>query len=211
MLNNYGAGKHITSLFFSLVNWDKNLYIFKCGVRRKRTGTSYSNLVSHVRSSHLEYVGLMHPDKNVTQQRTQEFFSTSKAGKLFGRFDLIANGLLPFSCADNQLFYRRIKHDQTSRKTFMRYLPRLVQLVESKIESLLLNQFIFVFDGWSSNSTHFLAVYACLPAQKIIGFDSTLLTLSPLNDELRLNADEQIEFMSLILDEYDKSWDNVIC
>ena len=77
----------------------------------------------------------------------QDFVNTTKAGNLYGWFDLIINGMLPFSAVEKSIFRTHVKHKPVSLSSFMRYLPRLTESVERKITQLLTSKFAVIFDG----------------------------------------------------------------
>ncbi len=68
-----------------------------------------------------------------------------------------------------------------------------------------------VFDGWSINLTHYIAVFASFPFSYAHGVSTRLLTLSPMGGESKLDACEDYQFVGYILDLYGLSWDNVVC
>lgn len=82
----------------------------------------------------------------------------------------MVNGLLPFNSVENGLFRKHVKHDPISSDTFMKYLNTLTEHVENKISQILPSQIALVFDGWTSGSTHYLAVFSSFPAQNDNGF-----------------------------------------
>lgn len=104
-----------------------------------------------------------------------------------------------------------MKHEHISISFLMRNLPKLTEIVEVKLSQLLPRKIALVFDGWTHGSTHYLAVFASFPTDNSVGFDTRLLTVSPMNDESKLDEDEYIEFMSYVLGLYQKSLENVIC
>lgn len=204
------SGRRIAELFFTQQEGTNN-YVCRCGVKRKKPGTSYENLLSHVRSQHPDYDGLLSADKKTTQAQVDRFFNSTKAGNYYGWFDLIINALLPFSFVQSKVAREHVKHDEMSLSTFMRYLPKLTEHVEKKIGSLLPKKISLVFDGWTTGSTHYLAVFASYPAKTTNGYDVRLLTFSPMGDECHLDAQEHVKFITYVLELYGKSWDNVIC
>lgn len=205
-----GTGRRISELFFNQESND-NVFICKCGVRRKKAGSSYANLVSHVRSAHPDYAELLSSDRNITQTQIDRFFNTTKAARFFGWFDLIINALLPFSFVEKKVVREHVKHDPMSLSTFMRYLPLLTELVENKIADLLPPKIALVFDGWTAGTTHYFAVFASFPSDSNLGYDVRLLAFSPMGDECHLNAEEHVKFITYILGLYEKTWDDVCC
>lgn len=80
-----------------------------------------------------------------------------------------------------------------------------------KIEDTLPDRFCIVFDGWSSGDTHYLAIFATYPAETTDGYQTVLLTFSPMGDETKLDAEEQVKFIHKTLSFYKKGIDNIIC
>lgn len=206
-----GEGKQISEAFFKRESPHSNIYSCLCGTKRRRTGTSYQNLLSHIQSAHPEYESMLSSSDDLTQVQLDEYFSTSKSKSLFGWFDFIINGLLPFVFVEKQIIRRHVKHDPPSLSTFMKYLNLLTRHVETKIAAILPNKIALVFDGWSTDSVHYLAVFASFSSSNQNGYDTRLLTISPIGDECNLNADEHIEFLDFVLKLYGKQWADVVC
>ena len=106
------------------------------------------------------------------------------------------------------MFRENIRHGPISLSTFMRYLPRITTLVETKISRELPNKFSLVFDGWSSYATHFISIFASYSCSSTKRYHRSLLALSPLPNENSMNADEHIQFIEDILDVYGKIMQN---
>ena len=206
-----GTGKKIAELFYECDSNDSTFYICRCGDRHKKSGTSYTNLVSHFVTSHPNYINLLDSSDGLSQAHLEKYFMLLKSGNIYGWMGLIINGLLPFSAAESKVFRRNVKHDAPCLETFMKYMSLLTEVVENKISSFLPLKFTLVFDGWSHNSTHYLAVFASYPAPTEKGYAVRLLTVSPLIDESNLSAKEHEEFMSFVPSIYGKPWDNVVC
>ncbi len=200
-------GQRIAELFFTSDSQDGSVFICKCWNRRKETGSSHANIVSHVKSPLSEQKELLDLDGATTQKKIQDFVHTTKAGSLYGWFDLIINALLPFSTVEKAVLRTHVKHKpiSLSLSSFMRYLPKIAEAVEKKIERLLPDKFYLVFDGWTAYSTHFLAVSASYPAKTVRGYELRFLSVSPLENECRLDADEHIAFPTYILELYGPS------
>ena len=158
------TGRKVAELFFNKVNDDTDMWQCRRGKKRKRSNKSYENLLSHIRSAHKGYEKLMVGD--LTQQQTQisSFFNSDVAQNYFGWFNYIINGLKPFSDVESAVVRESMRFKPMSLSTFMRYLPRLVALVEKKISNLLPNKFAIVFDGWTAGTTHYLGVFASFTA-----------------------------------------------
>ena len=207
----FGVGRRVSELFFTRDGDNTNIFTCRCGTKRKKAGSSYQNLVSHVQSAHPDYLDVLSSDETVAQAQIDKYFQTSKAGNLFGWIDFIVNALLPFSFVEKPIIRDHVKYKPTSLSTFMRYLSLLTEVVEQKIARLLPEKIALVFDGWTSGTSHYLAVFASFPAPNKRGYEMRLLTMSPMGDESRLDAEEHYQFISFTLSLYNKSWKNVCC
>jgi hypothetical protein len=91
----------------------------------------------------------------------------------------------------------------------MKYLKKLDNYVMDKIRAYLPTKFGLIFDGWSSGTTHYVAVYAVFP-------DSTgkreqvMLVMQPLPDESNQTADNHADLIRFTLESYSKSMQNVL-
>ena len=121
---------------------------------------------------------------------------------------MLVNGLLTFQTVENRVFRESMRYKSVSLSTFMMYLPRLTELVEQKLAKMLPDKISLVLDGCSSYSNHYTAIYATYPTQNAVEYEIKLSTLSPLNDESTLDANEHIEFITFILDVYGKDMSN---
>ena len=204
------TGRKVAELFFNKVNDDTDMWQCRCGKKRKRSNKSYENLLSHIRSAHKGYEKLMVGD--LTQQQTQisSFFNSDVAQNYFGWFNYIINGLKPFSDVESAVVRESMHFKPMSLSTFMRYLPRLVALVEKKISNLLPNKFAIVFDGWTAGTTHYLGVFSSFTAHNENGYSTRLLGFSPMGDETTLDADEHVGYLSYVLELFGYSFENVV-
>ena len=137
----YGEGRCKADLHVRSENESGGSYICKYGTRSKRTGSSYANLISHVRTAHPEYKELVNVEYSETQRKMQEFIGTTKAGNIYGWFDLIINRLLSFSIIENRLFRQHVEHKPISVSSFTKYLPQLAESVEAKIQLIVFSHF----------------------------------------------------------------------
>ena len=81
MVTKYGTARKIAETFFTRTPPDSHVYVCKCGVSRKWTGTSYSNLVSHVKTAHPEYQKVLNPDGALCQSEMTNFLRIDKSRK----------------------------------------------------------------------------------------------------------------------------------
>lgn len=198
--------------FFKLIEGSSNVYVCVCGTRRKKTGTSYANLLSHLCSDHPGFEKFLNVSRDPTQSEINDLIRPKKALQYFGWYDLIINALLPFNTVEKEPVRRNFKHKPMSVDTFMEHLPTLTQRVEKKIQAILPDKFALVLDGWSDGATHYVGVFASFPSNDSVRFSSRLLSFSPLGDEGSQSSREHVEFLTFQLEEvYKKSWCNVVC
>ena len=103
-----------------------------------------------------------------------------------------------------------MKHKSISLSTFTRFLTPLTTAVETKISKQLSVKFALVFEGSTSNSSHYVASYASSPPNNRSGFISRLLSVYSIGDECQLESDQHIEYFDYVLSLYGKSTDNVV-
>ena len=143
------VGKRVCPLLFTRESPTSSMYVCKCGTKRKRSGTSYNNLLTHVQSAHPNAYRTILADNSTAQCELEDYFCTSKSSQLYGWMDLVINSLLPFSFVESPKIRKHVKHESISVNTFMKYLALTTEIVEEKIAVILPDAFALVFDGWS--------------------------------------------------------------
>lgn len=91
----------------------------------------------------------------------------------------------------------------------MRFLRKLMQIVEVKVKPALPNHIDLVLDGWSCESTHYVAVFASYPANVLMGYENVLLEFSPLENETFQDAAEHADFLDFVLRLFGKTEQNI--
>ena len=104
-----------------------------------------------------------------------------------------------FSFCEKALVKKYSKLEPISRRTLIRYIQKLTEKTEEKIANMLPDKFAIVFDAWTHNTDHFLALFAAFPDCQV------LLALAPLLDEEDFSATSHVEFMIATLRIYRKS------
>ena len=84
-----------------------------------------------------------------------------------------------------------------------KYLKAVAQVVEDNTKEILPEKFALVFDCWSEDSTHFLAIFARFPSNDAKGFKNILLSFSPFEDETNFSAQSLKEEILFVLARYD--------
>ncbi len=116
---------------------------------------------------------------------------------------------MPFNVVSNPVFCRHMKHAIISYPSLLKYMERLITVVEKKITKILPSKFALVVDCWSSSRTHFFAVFALFPASNELEYDTVLLGFSPFENKENMNAANHVSFLKCVLDVYGKSFENV--
>lgn len=201
-------GKAIAELTFTRDAPGSNMWTCRCGTKRKQKGTGYSNLVSHVSTQHSE---LLQSLENAAAQddTIENLFWPKKARDVMAWLELIILGLFPFSFCENKVVRKHAKPESISLNTFKKYMLSLTEVVEKKISEALPEQFAIVFDGWTVNSTHYVAVYATYSSSNDCGYERVLLSFAPMGEEETLTASEHVEYLEFVLSVFDKDMGNV--
>lgn len=206
-------GHRIRDAFFTQKEGNPQEWVCKCGAKRKQQGSGYTNLVSHVEKQHANDLHNLLSDTTFNEtpsSASESLFLNSKTVQIHGWMDLVVHGLLPFSITENQVFARNVRYKSISRKTLSKYMHDLTQRVEAKISAKLPKKFAIVFDGWSANQTHFVGMFATYPNQFECGYEKTLLGISPFENEDSQSADAHIEYITYVLELFNRSLENVV-
>lgn len=172
----------------------------KCGKIRKQDITlGYTNLKNHIEKSHGNYKELYAdylknvemaektdatPERNTQQQQLNMFFD-DKSNNIFKWLLWIVEGELTLNFPEKPHSRSFSNLDIVSTKTLKKYgfaIEReIVNTIISKIAEV--PHVALVFDGWTAGSTHFIGVFASLPAPNKDSLPRLyLLRFSPLLD-----------------------------
>ena len=182
-----------------------------CGWKGKyKSSSGYTNLQAHIVGSHPECLKLTGNLKD-DQRLIADCFYSKKVKSYWGWLDWVIGDLLPFSFVEKSRVRENSKFEPISVDTMMNLMDLLTKKVEETIITLLPEAFALVFDGWTLGQTHYLAVFATFPdSEAENGYQKVLLSFSPLNNKESLNAESHIAFFEFILEQFGKSWSNVV-
>ena len=143
----------------------------KCGAEcKKEKGTGWSNLDQHTK--------IHEKDARAANQQTLTSFCANS--NMYGWLDWVGSDLRPFSFVDGQLTKKYSNLKPITRTTFVKYLHLVLKAVEEEISKTLPEKFALVIDGWTKKSTHFVAIFAAVPATSSSrGYDTILLFTAP--------------------------------
>lgn len=105
-------------------------------------------------------------------------FGGKNTGKDHGWLDLIINGLFPFTSCKNEVLVGHIKHESICYNTLMDNIETFSSVVEQKIAVVLQGKFAVLFDGWTTDKTHYIAMFATFLWKNMNDYDSALLAMS---------------------------------
>lgn len=193
------TGKKLAMKYFTKEKDGSNVWICNCGVRRTVNGMGFSNLVSHIKQVHLS---------SVSTSKIEIDFNT-KTGKIYSWLRMVTIGLLPFSSVSNEKLLPFVCMEKITYNSFTKYMHKLTKIVEEKIRNILPDEFCLIFDGWTKQTTHFIAVFATFSSSNELGYDSVLLGFGPFENETSLGTSELYKYLSFTLSIYKKTWDNV--
>lgn len=144
---------------------------------------------------------------------------TKQQIKIFDWLRVIVEDLEPFSIVESPALRNIAGRDRTiCAETASKYLKAVAQVVEDDIREKLPERFALIFDCWTENSIHFLAVFARFPIAntnskdvKEKRFGTVLLSFSPYEDETDFSAASLKDEILFVLSRYGKNMNNVVC
>ena len=126
------SGRRMSKPFLP-IKLAQSMWICYCGMKRKKSGSSYENFVSHVRNAHPDFKQLMCSEPYCKKRRVHRAFRNRKETVLCGWVCLIVLCLLPFSTVGNVEVREKVKKKPIFVSKVMSYLPRLTEVVDKKI------------------------------------------------------------------------------
>ncbi|ETV84120.1 hypothetical protein H257_03430 [Aphanomyces astaci] len=202
-------GKALAELYFTRMSPDSRIWECHYGVHRTQNASGYTNLCSHINTDHPEHATLAStPGANPSHHF--ESMVPSTVHNVFGWLAWITMSLLPFAFCENVYAKRYTTLGSMTTNTLWKYIHLVCQVVEAKLRRTLSSKFAHVFDGWTSGSTHYVAVFATFPSDNVICYQRVLLSFAQMNDEESLSADAHLNYIQFVLDYYGNSMDNVV-
>ena len=185
-------------------------YCYQCkicpNVQKKKSGTSWANLISHLNDKHPDWKEQL---KKVKNGGTLDAWVDMDGINSYRWLDWIISENLPFSIVEKETTRSIVSLKKISAKKLKECLHIITRKVENIISDMLPDKFAVIFDGWRAGDTHFVALFATFMyegARKQI-----LLCFSPLLDETSQDAVEHVEFIKKSLQLYGKNLQNVCC
>ena len=111
---------------------------------------------------------------------------------------------------ENELTRKYCNLAPIAENTLKKYMEIVTKEVKVEIKTKLPNRFVLVIDGWSKSSTHFVGVFASYSCENNSGYESALLSFSPLLTETSFNARDHYDYLEWVLGLYNKTFENVV-
>lgn len=108
-------------------------------------------------------------------------------------------GLQTFYFCENEYITKHTNSDGLSMSTFKKYLDLLSKRVERNMAGIPPKQNAIVFYGWYTSDTYYFSQFATFACEPSTGFRNILLGLSPLPNEINLDAAEHLMFIKMVL------------
>lgn len=205
--------KEQVEFYFKKSDDNPEVHVCSCGKERKqKAGSGYQNLVEHIKRAHPDWEELMSETAKGSKSNLTSLIDT-KSSNIYGWIDWVVSQNFPFSFCENAINRKYTKLKPISTETLMKYMDLLVIEVEQHIRRELPERFAIVFDGWSEDSTHFIAIFAVY-IKEIEGKATKaqhLLAFTPLLDETDLSADSQSALIIDTLELYERNGSNIVC
>ncbi|RHZ25905.1 hypothetical protein DYB26_007287 [Aphanomyces astaci] len=202
-------GMPFAVLYFTRTSPGSSVWVCKCGKHRTQNGSGYSNLMSHIEREHPEFVHYDALDP-ATQQSVFASLTPKPVQAVHRWLTWITASLMPFSFCENDMARRFTTLGTISVKTLMKWMHVMGRWMESKISETLPESFAIVYDGWTSGSTHYVAMFATFPNDSHRGYEKILLAMSPMNEEDSLSAAAHVQYLDFVLGVYGKDRENVV-
>ncbi|KAE9286513.1 hypothetical protein PF008_g26646 [Phytophthora fragariae] len=211
--NNPFTTRQVCNYFYKVITdaQDEPTPYFRCQcsvVRKQAPKTGYSNLFDHVLKRHPDFVVTMMASG--TNTATLVSFIDQKSQTVFCWLDWVTTCNLPFSWCEDPSVSKYTNLERISTETLLKYAGLVVRQVEIDIGLALPVKFGIMFDGWTFQSEHYLAVFAVF--QHDGRADKVLLAFAPLIDDdvTDHTSASHVKFLEGILPFYNRKIEDVI-
>jgi hypothetical protein len=185
----------------------------KCqSIQKQKKSTGYTNLKNHLRSCIGDnflgfYDDLVKSSKDKGRLDSYGFIN-KREKEVYDLINWIVDRNQPISEVDNVVTREMFKTKPICSKTLRKYILALTPNVEKVISEDLPDKFGLIFDGWTSATMHYVAIFATYMKDGM--HKESLLAVAPLFNEEQLGAEQHIEFMHATLHLYRKAMDNIV-
>ena len=164
----------------------------KCSVlRNQKPNSGSTNLFSHI--------GERHPiwKEKIKTKNTLAQVISAKRQPIFNWLEWLIKDNLEFTFVDSKLTQKNTKLTKICRQTPVKCLDKTVEIVDQEITRVLTESFKILIDGWTRDSVHYFALFACYHEGS--SCITVLLAIAPVLNEDDLSASRQIDFITATL------------
>ena len=199
--------KEVVSFYYKPHDTLQHHFVCLCSRVREQKGTGYTNLMDHIKREHKDYEARVIEARLAGADRSvfRSIVVSSKGKKIFQWMETVIGDLQPFSFVEKEYVRKNMQPPPICTETLVKYMLKLTEVVEKKIEKELPDLFALVFDGWSNGSSHMVATFASFPSSDKNGHKQRLISFSTLEDETTQSADEHGKHLDYVLGCYNKS------
>jgi hypothetical protein len=198
----------VCSLFFTKICETGSDQVFKCScgtTRKKKKGSGFSNLMSHLRAEHNDWEQIYKDSKkNNTRSKKAAadpvYFVNRKVVLLHSWLDWIIMDNLPIAAVEDPMFRKYSNLDAISVDTFDKYLMLVKGVIDEKLKQELPAKFGLVIDGWAEENTYNIGVFAAYAKD---GKNYTRLLM--FFDEARFTAQTLAEFLLDVVENFNRT------
>ena len=151
------SNKEICEHFFDDTK-SKNIWKCKVCPNKNITKHSWTNLMHHINKYHKDYESIISTSKKLGLD-LRTVYQGEKESSLFYWISLVVDKNVPFSSVNDATFREGSKYKCICDNTLLKYTKLVCEHVKSIITAKLPKKFGLVFDGWTHNKKHFLAVF----------------------------------------------------
>ncbi|POM64142.1 Hypothetical protein PHPALM_20371 [Phytophthora palmivora] len=187
-----------------------------CTTHKQVDGRGVTNLTQHIRLKHPNFETEMLATGSGRTDSILPWISR-KAQNRYGWLEWTISGNLPFSFCGQKNTRRYSTLSEICSETLTSDMHKVTKAVEMKIAAEMPAVFGLLFDGWTHDSEHFIAVYACyeingVPYRPLLAMAPILEPPEPDADDTVIvhNAEAHRDAFILILTVFGKKIDQVI-
>ncbi|KAG3105667.1 hypothetical protein PI125_g13407 [Phytophthora idaei] len=171
-------------------------------VRKQSPGTDYTNLISHLATSHPGFRETYDESQRAHGQSLEAHgFVDQRTMEVFKWMEWVIVRNQSLSEVDDPLTRSLAAVQPVSSKVLGWYMRHVAATMGARIAVDMGEEFGVMFDGWTSGALHFVAVYGLFAKDRTL--HQVLLALSPA--EHGQGADARIELIDAILDVHEKN------
>lgn len=153
--------KQVCMKFYTeVIDADKPLvstWRYKCNTLiKQKKNKGYTNLLNHILSKHKEEYDQMEKQT----EPTLDAFIDKKSKDIYGWLNYVLKTNSPISIVDKECVREFSKYGSIYSKTLRTYMEFLRSRILLEITKELPNMMGIMFDGWSDNGDHYVAIFA---------------------------------------------------